>query len=119
MHGYAARQKPSRRFVDLRQGAVEAMAVNAAFWGGKGALVTGHADFKGSWLVPWLIDRGAHLASCALRSLLKPSLFELARVQEPVSLLEWIVEWRRAYLKREDLRQVTALQIARYHSREL
>jgi CDP-glucose 4,6-dehydratase len=30
--------------------------------------------------------------------------------------LEWIVEWHRAYLNREDLRQVTAGQIARYHS---
>jgi len=30
--------------------------------------------------------------------------------------LEWIVEWHRAYLNREDLRQVTVGQIARYHS---
>jgi len=39
-------------------------------------LVTGHTGFKGSWLVSWLLEMGAHITGLALAPDTQPSLFE-------------------------------------------
>jgi len=72
----------------FRRGAVEEMAVNAAFWRGRRVFVTGHTGFKGAWLALWLHDLGAQVAGYALAPPTTPSLFELARVNEAVNSLE-------------------------------
>lgn len=63
-----------------RQGAVEALAMNAAFWQGKRVFLSGHTGFKGSWLSLWLQQMGAELTGYALQAPSDPSLFEVAGV---------------------------------------
>ena len=74
----------------FRQGAVEAMELNAmtdafvdpAFWRGKRVLLTGHTGFKGGWLSLWLQQLGAEVQGLALAPPVGPNLFEAARVGE-------------------------------------
>jgi len=68
--------------VGFRQGALEGLGVNPAFWAGKRVLLTGHTGFKGSWLSLWLQSLGAHVAGYALAPPTKPSLFEIASVAQ-------------------------------------
>lgn len=56
--------------------------VDAAFWRNKRVFVTGHTGFKGSWLTVWLQSMGAKVTGYALAAPTKPSLFELAKVEE-------------------------------------
>lgn len=63
-----------------RQGTVEGVEVNAAFWKGKRVLLTGHTGFKGSWLSLWLQSMGAQVVGYALAPPTNPSLFEVAGV---------------------------------------
>jgi CDP-glucose 4,6-dehydratase len=54
------------------------------FWRDRRVLVTGHTGFKGSWLCLWLHAAGARVAGYALPPPTRPSLYELARVDELV-----------------------------------
>jgi CDP-glucose 4,6-dehydratase len=49
--------------------------LDAAFWGGRRVLLTGHTGFKGSWLLPWLQQLGAQVWGYALEPEGSPSLF--------------------------------------------
>ena len=64
----------------VRQGALEGVEVNPAFWQGKRVLLTGHTGFKGSWLSLWLQSMGAQVVGYALAPPSNPSLFEVAEV---------------------------------------
>ncbi len=55
--------------------------MNPAFWRGKRVLLTGHTGFKGSWLSLWLQSMGAQLTGYALAPPTRPSLFEIAGVE--------------------------------------
>ena len=57
-------------------------APDAAFWGGRRVLVTGHTGIKGAWLVLWLRQLGAAVTGFALDPPTDPSLFAAARVGE-------------------------------------
>lgn len=63
-----------------RQGTLEGVEVNPAFWQGKRVLLTGHSGFKGSWLSLWLQSMGAQVVGYALAPPTNPSLFEVAEV---------------------------------------
>ena len=71
-----------------RQGALESLEVNAAFWKGKRVLLTGHTGFKGSWLSLWLQRLGAQVTGLALAPPTNPSLFATARVAEGMASIE-------------------------------
>jgi CDP-glucose 4,6-dehydratase len=64
----------------IRQGTMESMAVNPAFWSGKKVFVTGHTGFKGSWLCLWLQQLGAEVTGYSLQPPTNPSMFEVAQV---------------------------------------
>ncbi len=63
---------------------MEAVVLNPGFWQGKRVLLTGHTGFKGSWLALWLQQLGAQVSGFALAPPTRPSLFELARVEEGI-----------------------------------
>jgi CDP-glucose 4,6-dehydratase len=63
-----------------RQGALESVGMNPAFWQGKRVFLTGHTGFKGSWLSLWLQNLGTELTGYALAPPTQPSLFEIANV---------------------------------------
>lgn len=58
--------------------------MNRSFWQNKRVLITGHTGFKGSWLCLLLQSFGAVIAGFALDPPTKPSLYELARIEELV-----------------------------------
>lgn len=58
------------------------MVINKEFWGDKRVLVTGHTGFKGGWLSLWLQSLGANVTGYSLSPHTKPSLFDVARVDE-------------------------------------
>jgi CDP-glucose 4,6-dehydratase len=57
--------------------------MDPAFWRGRRVLVTGHTEFKGSWLALWLHGLGARVTGFAAKPT-APSLFEVARAGELV-----------------------------------
>ena len=61
--------------MELRQSPVEEL-VDADFWKGKTAFVTGHTGFKGGWLSLWLQALGAKVTGYALAPATDPSLFD-------------------------------------------
>ena len=54
--------------------------VNSQFWKGKRVFVTGHTNFKGSWLSPWLQLMGAEVKGFSLTPPTQPALFDVAKV---------------------------------------
>ena len=54
------------------------------FWHGRRVLVTGHTGFKGAWLCTWLHRLGAIVTGYSLPPPTRPSLFELARIDQLV-----------------------------------
>ena len=70
--------------MELRPSALESVVrtLQADFWRGKRVLLTGHTGFKGGWLALWLRRLGAEVTGIALAPNTKPSLFDLARVDE-------------------------------------
>lgn len=55
--------------------------VNPSFWSGKKVLVTGHTGFKGSWLVLWLKQMGAHVLGYALQPSTSRAMFEQVNLE--------------------------------------
>jgi len=86
--------------VEQRTGALESMAVNAAFWRGKRVFITGHTGFKGGWLALWLHRCGAQVTGYALAAPTTPSLFETARVGDTLTSIQ------------ADVRDLSALRTA-------
>lgn len=64
-----------------RQGSLEGLVVNPAFWRGRRVFLTGHTGFKGSWLSLWLQDLGADVSGLALAPPTNVNLFSLAHVE--------------------------------------
>jgi CDP-glucose 4,6-dehydratase len=58
------------------------------FWRGRRVLVTGHTGFKGSWASLWLMSFGAEVIGYSIGVPTKPSLFELALVEEGLTHVE-------------------------------
>jgi CDP-glucose 4,6-dehydratase len=58
------------------------------FWRGRRVLVTGHTGFKGSWVSLWLISLGSEVVGYSIGVPTKPSLFELASVEEGLTHVE-------------------------------
>lgn len=52
------------------------MALNHAFWRGRGVFLTGHTGFKGAWLAQWLLELGAKVSGYALAPTTDPALFD-------------------------------------------
>lgn len=63
-----------------REGTLEGVEMNPAFWQGKRVFLTGHTGFKGSWMSLWLQSLGAELTGFALEPPTQPSLFNEAKV---------------------------------------
>lgn len=59
--------------------------MNRDFWNGKTVLLTGHTGFKGSWLSLWLQKLGVNLVGFSKSVPTKPSLFEIANVENGMS----------------------------------
>ena len=53
----------------------EEFAISRRYWAGKRVFVTGHTGFKGSWLLVWLSELGAHAGGYALAPDTTPSMF--------------------------------------------
>ncbi len=66
----------------LWKSSLEDLVMNTQFWKGKNILLTGHTGFKGSWLSLWLQKLGANLIGFSKDVPTKPSLFELANVED-------------------------------------
>ncbi len=58
--------------------------VDSRFWKSRRVFLTGHTGFKGAWLCLWLHALGARVTGYALAPPTRPSLFELARVEDLV-----------------------------------
>lgn len=56
-----------------------------AFWAGKRVLLTGHTGFKGGWLAIWLQQLGAEVRGFALPAATKPSLWQVAGLDQRVA----------------------------------
>jgi len=61
--------------------------MNAEFWNGKKVLLTGHTGFKGSWLSIWLQKLNVNLIGFSKYIPTKPSLFEVANVEDGMTSL--------------------------------
>jgi CDP-glucose 4,6-dehydratase len=64
------------------------VAVSSDFWKGRRALVTGHTGFKGSWLSFRLQRLGAAVTGYSLPPPTRPSLFELAGLEQGMVSVE-------------------------------
>jgi CDP-glucose 4,6-dehydratase len=64
------------------------VGLSPEFWRGRRVLVTGHTGFKGSWASLWLISFGAEVVGYSIGMPTKPSLFELAVVEEGLTHIE-------------------------------
>ena len=67
---------------------MEGMGLSPDFWRGRRVFVTGHTGFKGSWASLWLASLGAEVVGYSAGVPTKPSLFELASVEEGLTHLE-------------------------------
>lgn len=62
--------------------------VKSRFWKGKRVLITGHTGFKGAWLTMWLRVLGADLVGYSLLPPTVPSHYELAKIEEGITVVE-------------------------------
>jgi CDP-glucose 4,6-dehydratase len=67
---------------------VEDLVNSAPFWRGRRVFLTGHTGFKGSWLALWLADMGAEVTGYSLPPPTRPSLFDMAKVEDLVRHIE-------------------------------
>lgn len=72
------------------------MQLDPSFWCGRRVFVTGHAGFKGSWLLAWLADLGAEVTGFGHPPRWSPALLELAGLTERVRAIEGDVRDREA-----------------------
>lgn len=72
------------------------MQLDPGFWRGRRVLVTGHAGFKGTWLVAWLTGLGAEVTGFGHRPRYAPSLLGLAGLEAHVTAIEGDVRDRPA-----------------------
>lgn len=56
-----------------------------SFYKGKKVFVTGHTGFKGSWLCKMLSNVGAEVTGYSLMPPTKPSLFEIAGIENDIN----------------------------------
>ena len=68
-----------------RQGSLESVGMNNAFWEGRKVFLTGHTGFKGSWLALWLSRMGAEVHGYALQPPTDPSMFELLGLERELA----------------------------------
>jgi CDP-glucose 4,6-dehydratase len=68
--------------VEFRQGSLESVEMNPAFWRKRRVLLTGHTGFKGSWLSLWLQSLGAEVIGYSLPPPTQPSLYVLAEIDK-------------------------------------
>jgi CDP-glucose 4,6-dehydratase len=61
--------------------------VDPGFWRDRRVLLTGHTGFKGGWLALWLQSMGARVSGLSVGVPTRPSLYELARVEEGMESL--------------------------------
>ena len=71
--------------MDSVQSSLEGLVmIDPSFWTAKRVLITGHTGFKGSWLLLWLQQLGAHVWTYALEPEEGPNLFnELVQLRPP------------------------------------
>lgn len=72
------------------------MQLDPGFWQGRRVLVTGHAGFKGTWLVAWLRGLGAEVTGFGHPPRFTPSLFDLLGLAGTFRALEGDVRDRPA-----------------------
>ena len=60
------------------------------FYKDKKVLVTGHTGFKGSWLCKILTNIGAKVTGYSLKPPTKPSLFNIANIENSLKLNNYI-----------------------------
>ncbi|MCS6876838.1 MAG: CDP-glucose 4,6-dehydratase [Geminicoccaceae bacterium] len=72
------------------------MQLDASFWRGRRVFVTGHAGFKGSWLVIWLAELGAEVTGFGHAPRWSPALLELAGLAGRLRATEGDVRDREA-----------------------
>jgi CDP-glucose 4,6-dehydratase len=88
--------------VGIGQGTLEDLGLDSSFWRGRKVFLTGHTGFKGSWLSLWLQSLGADVLGYSVGIPTKPSLFELARVDEGLLSIEGDVRDRKSLLRALD-----------------
>ena len=64
---------------------MENLGLSPSFWRGRRVFVSGHTGFKGSWLSLWLDSMGAKVFGYALPPPTRPSLFDVARVEQKLA----------------------------------
>ena len=84
---------------------MEVMGMNPSFWNGKRVFITGHTGFKGSWLSLWLQHLGAQVVGYALQPPTKPSIFEVAKVEQ--GMISIIGDIRDGMKLRDNMQQAT------------
>ena len=72
----------------VRQGSLENVVMNLAFWRDRRVLVTGHTGFKGSWLCLMLRHLGAQITGYSLPPPTTPNLYTAAAVADALSSVE-------------------------------
>jgi len=80
------------------------------YWTSRRVFLTGHTDFKGSWLSLWLEALGAPVTGYALPPPTQPSLFEQVGVAKPLrSIFGDIRDFDRLKKASDDCRPLPAL----------
>ena len=59
-------------------------SIKKNFWKNKKVFITGHTGFKGSWLSLFLNYLGAEVTGYSLAPIMKPSLFDLAKIKNVI-----------------------------------
>ncbi len=73
--------------------------INSKFWARKKVFITGHTGFKGSWLSIFLKYLGAEVTGYSLSPPTKPSLFNLAKINNLIkkSIIADVRDYKRLY----------------------